>query len=90
MVKRMKLFVGGLMLSLFIASGAAAQEPGWSWQVIAVGPLREQIESTPIHQRPYRPLHFYGNTVRRQYYRGSAVPAPTTYIPGRWGRRAAR
>jgi hypothetical protein len=55
---------------------AGASEPPWSPVVIARGEYRQQIEGTPIHERPYRPLHVYGNTVRRQYYRGSALPLP--------------
>ncbi|GAB4142421.1 hypothetical protein [Thermopirellula anaerolimosa] len=30
---------------------------------------REQIRSLPILERPNRFGHFYGNTVRRRYYR---------------------
>ncbi len=30
---------------------------------------RQAIRSTPILLRPSRPGHFYGNTVRRRYYR---------------------
>ena len=52
----------------------AHQEPGWLGVVIARGELREQIEATPILDRPYRPLHVYGNTVRRNYYRGAPGP----------------
>ncbi|MFT5526809.1 MAG: hypothetical protein ACI9HK_004789 [Pirellulaceae bacterium] len=50
-------------------------EPGWCGVVFAQGALKEQIESTPIELRPYRPFHFYGNTVRRMYYRGTALPS---------------
>jgi hypothetical protein len=60
-------------LPLFHLTG----EPGWTNQVIARGAERERIESLPITERPYRPLHFYGNTVRRRHYRGSALPLPT-------------
>ena len=42
--------------------------------VFARGELRREIEATPILERPYRPLHFYGNAVRRAYYRGSPQP----------------
>ncbi|SFI92038.1 hypothetical protein [Planctomicrobium piriforme] len=42
--------------------------------VVARGELREQIEATPMEDRPYRPFHFYGNTVRRVHYHGSALP----------------
>ena len=60
----------------------AQQEPGWLGVVIARGELREQIESTPILDRPYRPLHFYGNTVRRNHYRGAPAPRPRDVIQG--------
>ncbi len=63
---------------LVLVSGdfVSASEPGWSPVVIARGEYREQIKSLPMEQRPYRPLHFYGNTVRRIHYRGVPVPAP--------------
>jgi hypothetical protein len=51
-----------------------AQQPGWSPTIIATGEEREQIRATPIEQRPYRPLHFYGNTVRRIHHRGTPLP----------------
>ena len=59
---------------LLFVTAISAQEPGWSGQVIARGEQRQEIRSTPIVHRPYRPLHFYGNAVRRSYYRGSALP----------------
>jgi hypothetical protein len=52
------------------------QEPGWARPTFARPEQQAVIEATPIHQRPYRPLHFYGNTVRRRYYRGVAIPLP--------------
>jgi hypothetical protein len=51
-------------------------EPGWARPIFTTEAQQELIEATPIHMRPYRPLHFYGNTVRRQYYRGTAMPSP--------------
>jgi hypothetical protein len=50
------------------------EEPHWLGVVVARGGLRDEIEATPILDRPYRPLHFYGNTVRRSYYRGTMLP----------------
>ena len=85
------LFAAALVLSLTSApvslaqapaSPAAHPEPGWLGVVIARGELREQIEATPILDRPYRPLHIYGNTVRRSYYRTSAVPRPRDVVSG--------
>jgi hypothetical protein len=62
-----------------------AQQPGWSPNIIATGQEREQIRATPIEQRPYRPLHIYGNTVRRMHYRGTPLPtiAETVALPAR-------
>lgn len=63
-------------IAAFSGSSGDAAEPGWSPVIIATGDYRQQIESTPIELRPYRPLHFYGNTVRRNYHRGTPIPAP--------------
>ena len=65
---------GAVAQSPVILPVAAHPEPGWVGVIIARGDLREQIESTPILDRPYRPLHVYGNTVRRNYYRGAPGP----------------
>jgi len=65
-----------------LGSSASGQEPGWSGRVIAFGEQRAQIESTPIVHRSYRPLHVYGNTVRRRYYRGTALPVPASVVRG--------
>ena len=48
-------------------------ETGYYPFVIARGDDREIIENTPIELRPYRPMHFYGNTIRRNFYRGPLV-----------------
>ena len=52
----------------------AAAQTGWHPVVIPTGVYRETIKATPIEMRPNRPLHFYGNTVRRRYYRASPLP----------------
>lgn len=64
-----------LVLILTGVASATASEPKWQGNVIARGAERAKIESTPILERPYRPLHFYGNTVRRRHYRGTALPS---------------
>ena len=61
---------------------ADSNEPGWLGVVVARGELKEWIDSTPIVERPNRPFHFYGNTVRREYYRGSALPRPGDMAKG--------
>jgi hypothetical protein len=55
---------------------AAGQSPGVSLRIITFGETRDQLQATPIEQRPYRPGHFYGNRVRRQSNRGASAPAP--------------
>ena len=67
---------------LFLATTADAQEPSWSGPVFARGHLREQIESTPISHRSYRPFHFYGNTIRRMHYRGTFLPSTRDIVEG--------
>lgn len=57
-------------------SFAQSAEPGWGGPIIARGELRAEIQSTPVVERSYRPFHFYGNTVRRRHYRGTALPVP--------------
>ena len=70
------------VLSVAFGSTSWSQEPGWWGVVIATGPDQARIEATPIIRRPYRPLHFYGNTVRRRYYRGSPIPRPRDFAQG--------
>lgn len=53
-----------------------AQGTGYYPYVIARGQDRERIRNTPIELRPNRPLHFYGNAVRRRYY-GRPLISPT-------------
>lgn len=47
----------------------AAKSTGFDPRVITFGAEREQIRNTPIENRPYRPLHVYGNAVRRRVHR---------------------
>jgi hypothetical protein len=63
-------------------AASASSEPGWLGVVVARGELKQWIESTPIVDRPNRPFHFYGNRVRREYYRGSAAARPTDVVKG--------
>lgn len=66
--------IAGIALCVSATSPALAQEEG-RLPIIAHGALKQEIKSTPILERPNRPLHFYGNTVRRQYYRGTGQVA---------------
>lgn len=77
-----RLMVLALLTMGLSATHVSAQEPGWWGVVVAPESVRPQIQSTPIIRRPYRPFHFYGNTIRRQYYRGTIVPAPRDFVRG--------
>jgi hypothetical protein len=73
---------------LFTTTASAADELSGRLPIIAHGELKEQIKSMPIEQRPDRPLHFYGNTIRRWYRRSGAAhdaapaqAAPTATAP---------
>jgi hypothetical protein len=77
------LSTGWLFAVPDMASAAAASgEPGWLGVVVARGELKQWIDSTPIVERPNRPFHFYGNAVRREYYRGTLLPRPGDMVKG--------
>jgi len=69
------LLVAGWGLNPATADG----EEAWSPVIIARGEYREQIAAQPIEQRPNRPFHFYGNTIRRQHHRGNPFPLPSDF-----------
>lgn len=50
---------------------ADAAGTGFDPRIVTFGETREQIKATPIEQRPYRPLHVYGNTLRRRHSRAA-------------------
>jgi len=64
------------------ATPATSNGPGWLGVVVARGELKQQIDSTPIVERPNRPLHFYGNAVRRKYYRAASLPKQSNMAKG--------
>ncbi|EMI42091.1 putative secreted protein [Rhodopirellula sp. SWK7] len=72
--------VAAFLLVFSSTDVASAASPGWSPVIIATGEYREQIKSLPIEQRPNRPFHFYGNTVRRRHYRGVVTPSPRSIV----------
>ena len=67
------------LAALLAATGAPAPVDaagtGCDPRVVTFGDSREQLQSTPITQRPYRPLHVYGNSVRRRHQRSVVAPA---------------
>ena len=63
-----------LILTSFAPANGQTSKTGYYPYVIARGQDRELIRSMPIEQRPTRPLHIYGNTVRRNTNRPSIAP----------------
>lgn len=61
-------------------TGLANGGPLWSGPIIATGENRVEIKSLPIESRPNRPLHIYGNTVRRASSR-QASPIMSEPVP---------
>ncbi len=59
---------GIIVLALAVLGSLGCRATGGS-PIIATGAERQQIRATPILERENRPLHFYGNTVRRVHAR---------------------
>ena len=73
------MVLGLSVVTILLATGEmVVAQTGWNPRVIVSAAEREQLKKTPIHLRPNRPLHFYGNTVRRQYYRNHPKTAGTS------------
>jgi hypothetical protein len=51
----------------------AAKQATIDPRIVTFGDAREEIKNTPITQRPNRPLHIYGNSVRRRHSRSTAI-----------------
>lgn len=68
-----RILVTALGAAVFLPGAADAAGTGFDPRVLVLGEAREQLKATPIEERPYRPLHVYGNTVRRRHSR-AAVP----------------
>jgi len=67
------LVAAALAAVLALAAAPRAAEPP---VLVAQNLSRDQIRSLPIEARPNRPIHFYGNAVRRRYHRGASPAAP--------------
>ncbi|MEM8669717.1 MAG: hypothetical protein AAGG48_19480 [Planctomycetota bacterium] len=50
-------------------SAIAQQSTGWSPVIVPRGEYGRKIRSMPIPERPGRPLHVYGNTIRWRHQR---------------------
>lgn len=79
-MKNLLLTGCALLATCVMVEELKAAEPGWSPVIIATGTYRQKLEQTPIVNRPYRPFHFYGNTIRRMHYRGTAIPTPRDLV----------
>ena len=73
------LFLLAIAGQAWFSPAVEAQEPRWYPYVLARGQDRATIQSPPIVDRPYRPMHFYGNTVRRMHHRGTPAPRPRDF-----------
>ena len=62
-------------VALVPVSPATASNTGFDPRIVTFGEARQQMQSTPVLERPYRPLHVYGNTVRRRHNRGASKAA---------------
>jgi hypothetical protein len=70
---RVRLLLVALVVSIafgFASDAKAAPPTGWDSTIILRGQERSVVKSMPIEKRPNRPLHIYGNTIRRMEYRG--------------------
>jgi len=71
----MHRFRGILVAALVAITAIPAAGADFDPRVVTFGAEREQIKNTPIEKRPNRPLHVYGNSVRRRQGR-TAQSAP--------------
>ena len=71
-----------IAVGLALVSLSIGQEPGWTSRIIVPSSEEAIRQATPIVERPYRPLHFYGNTVRRMHYHGRVRPSVTEIRDG--------
>ena len=79
-MKKPSLIAASLAIaaSLLMTDLAAAGDIDWSQPIVARGSYRAKLRSLPITDRPNRPFHFYGNTVRRAHRQLQLHHASTT------------
>jgi hypothetical protein len=71
----MRTVVLAALVATTVASAPVeAADTGFDPRIVTFGDSRDEIKSTPITQRPNRPLHVYGNSVRRRHHRSVAAP----------------
>ncbi len=72
-MNHVRLFLAALTVTVafsYAGEAHAAPPTGWDSTIFLRGQERTAVKSMPIEKRPMRPLHIYGNTVRRMEYRG--------------------
>ena len=70
-MNKLSLLVAVVLAVVFSAIDVApcqAQDAGIYPYVVTRPQDRHWMESTPVQHRPYRPLHIYGNRVRRIFH----------------------
>jgi hypothetical protein len=76
--------LAALLAAAIAPAPREAAGAGFDPRVVTFGESREEIKSTPITQRPNRPLHVYGNSVRRRHHRAATPPVrPTAGLSNR-------
>jgi hypothetical protein len=68
------ILVAAVLAAVAAVAAAPAAAAEFDPRVVTFGSERDQIKSTPIEKRPNRPLHVYGNTVRRRHSRSPSSP----------------
>ena len=63
-----------ILIAAAVAPAAPAPGAGFDPRVVTFGSDRDQIKSIPIEKRPNRPLHVYGNSIRRRHDRAMQSP----------------
>lgn len=61
-----------VVVATTLVPDARARDASFDPRVITFGESREKIKATPIEKRPNRPLHVYGNSVRRRHTRSAS------------------
>ncbi len=69
---RLALCIAATLAATICLAVTPAGQP--DLRLVAVKMSRDQIRSLPIVERPNRPIHFYGNAVRRRHQRQHAAP----------------
>jgi hypothetical protein len=70
------VFAIALLAALFVFPALTEKKSNAAHALGARAAQRRAIKSRHILDRPNRPGHIYGNTVRRRYYSGKVVFVP--------------